>query len=179
VDAPDLGAVAALADGRCLLSVGEAGLCLLELETGSELRRFGAGCWVSSLAVLADGRSVLAGSYDGALRLWDIDSGTELRRFVGHQDAVIAVARVADGRWALSSSRDKTLRLWEISTGAELGRFVSDDPITAIAVTPGGNRRFNIFTPFRRATMASEHAIVGDARGRLIAFRLPELQTPL
>ena len=55
-----------------------------------------------------------------------------------------------------------------------LGRFISDDEITAIAVVPERpNRRLNILSLFTRTVVLSTGAIIGDARGRVIAFRLP------
>ena len=76
-----------------------------------------------SVTVLADGRRALSGSGDRTLRLWDLETGAELRRFEGHEDRVTSVTVLADGRRALSGSHDRTLRLWDLETGAELRRF--------------------------------------------------------
>ena len=73
--------------------------------------------------MLADGRRALSGSDDKTLRLWDLETGAELRRFEGHEGGVSSVTVLADGRRALSGSGDKTLRLWDLETGAELRRF--------------------------------------------------------
>ena len=75
------------------------------------------------MTVLAGGRRALSGSKDRTLRLWDLETGAELRRFEGHWDAVTSVTVLPDGRRALSGSSDKTLRLWNLETGAELRRF--------------------------------------------------------
>ena len=56
------------------------------------------------MTVLADGRRALSGSRDRTLRLWDLETGAELRRFEGHEDWVTSVAVLADGRRALSGS---------------------------------------------------------------------------
>ena len=73
--------------------------------------------------MLADGRRALSGSGDETLRLWDLETGAELRRFEGHEARVTSVTVLADGRRALSGSDDRTLRLWDLDTGAELRRF--------------------------------------------------------
>ena len=40
----------------------------------------------------------MSGSWDGTLRLWDLNNGTTSRRFVGHTKDVLSVAFSADNR---------------------------------------------------------------------------------
>lgn len=47
----------------------------------------------------------LSGSWDGTLRLWDLNTGTTTRRFVGHTKDVLSVAFSVDNRQARRSSR--------------------------------------------------------------------------
>jgi hypothetical protein len=90
---------------------------------GPLLRTIPTDAEVSSLAVLADGRRALSGSEDGTLRLWDLESGVELRRFEMPHSHWVAI--LADGRRALSGSEDGMLRLWDLDleSGVELRRF--------------------------------------------------------
>ena len=84
------------------------------------------------MTVLADGRRALSGSDDRTLRLWDLETGAELRRFEGHEGWVTSVTVLADGRRALSGSWDKTLRLWDLETGAELACLTFDAAPSAL-----------------------------------------------
>ena len=109
---------------------------------GAELRRFeGHEKLIISVTALADGRRALSGSWDGTLRLWDLETGAELRRFEGRDDLVSNVTVLADGRHALSGSWDRTLRLWDLETGAELRRFQGHgDLVTSVTALADGRR---------------------------------------
>src|ERR1700722_6074493 len=70
-----------------------------------------------------DGKQLLTGSWDKTARLWDTQSGKELRTFMGHDDWVIAVAFSPDGKQVLTGSSDKSARLWDVRSGQELRAF--------------------------------------------------------
>ncbi len=61
------------------------------------------------------------------IRLWEISTGVELRRFKGHKDHITSAEFSLDGRSMLTGSRDRTARLWDTSTGHELKRFEAQD----------------------------------------------------
>lgn len=48
--------------------------------------------WSKGVAISADGSRALSGSDDDSVRLWDLQSGKELKRFDGHEDDVTSVA---------------------------------------------------------------------------------------
>lgn len=64
-------------------------LRLWDLATGAELRHFeGHEAWVTSVALLVDGRRALSRDENKSLlRLWDLDSGATVAVFTG--DSVI------------------------------------------------------------------------------------------
>jgi len=72
----------------------------------------GHGHFVQDIVISSDGQFALSGSWDGTLRLWDLNYGTTTRRFVGHTKDVLSVAFSADNRQIVSGSRDKTIKLW-------------------------------------------------------------------
>ena len=50
------------------------------------------------VVISSDGQFALSGSWDGTLRLWDLNTGNTTRRFVGHSKDVLSVAFSVDNR---------------------------------------------------------------------------------
>src|SRR5262249_26311786 len=78
---------------------------------------------VHAIAFSPDGRYVVSASgrywqwerdleKDCVLRLWDVETGQEVRRFKGHTRFIRSVVFSADGRRLLSGSLDQTGRVW-------------------------------------------------------------------
>jgi RNA polymerase sigma factor (sigma-70 family) len=96
---------------------------------------------VHSAAFTPDSKQVLVIDPDHTLRLYEVDSRREVRRFQGHTDRITDVAVSADGQRALSCGFDKTLRLWDLRTGEELRRLVGhEDGVHGVALCPDGRR---------------------------------------
>ncbi len=65
-----------------------------------------------------DGSLVVTASSDSTLRLWEAETGRELKRFSGHEGFVSQVAFPAGGKALVSlSERDRSIRFWDIATG--------------------------------------------------------------
>jgi WD40 repeat protein len=58
-----------------------------------------------------------SGSFDGKVRLWDIDTGECLSILEEHTDRVWSVHWSPDGKVLASSSSDRMVKLWEVSSG--------------------------------------------------------------
>ena len=78
---------------------------------------------VTSCAISTDGSFMVSGSYDRTLKVWDINSGTELLTLTGHEGEVNGCAFSPDGSFIISVSVDMSLIVWDVSTGAVRRRF--------------------------------------------------------
>ena len=101
--------------------------------------RWGHEDWVRSVAVTPDGRYVVSGSDDKTVRVWDWQSGKEVRRLTGHERGVMSVAVTPDGRYVVSGSHDGTVRVWDWQSGKEVRRLTGHQGVVySVAVTPDG-----------------------------------------
>ena len=94
---------------------------------------------INGVALSADGRRAISASNDETLKVWDVESGHELRTMQGHSGSVEGVAVSADGRRAVSASFDYTLKVWDVESGRELHTLYGHTRIvTAVAVSADG-----------------------------------------
>lgn len=66
-----------------------------------------------------DWRYALTGENDGIISLWDLKTGLETHRFVGHTKPMKTVAFSPDGRFAASGSEDGYVILWGLPGGEQ------------------------------------------------------------
>jgi WD40 repeat protein len=91
------------------------------------------------LAFSPDGKILASGGYDNRVRLWDPETGKEVRTLEGHKGYVNSIAFSADGKWLASGSQDHDLRLWDVTTGKERRRFQGHTaPVERVALSPDG-----------------------------------------
>jgi len=95
--------------------------------------------WVLAVDLSPDGRFALSGGETGTLHLWDVGSGKEVGRLIGHTAEVRAVAFSPDGKRALSGGFDGTARLWDVEAGRELRQFTAGATrVYSVAFSPDG-----------------------------------------
>lgn len=80
-----------------------------------------------------------SGSYDGTVRLWDVNQGECLSILEKHTDRVWSVAFSPDGKTLASSSSDRTVKVWETSSGKCLKSLRGhSQQIRTVAFSPDG-----------------------------------------
>ena len=84
--------------------------------------------WVESVAFSPDNKTLLSGSHDGTMILWDVVTSKPLRLIEGHRDddvtaTINSVAFSPDGKMLVSAATDMTVRFWNAASGAELRAY--------------------------------------------------------
>jgi WD40 repeat protein/mono/diheme cytochrome c family protein len=114
---------------------------VLDWHTGEVRNRFSHPAVVTSLAQTADGNTLVTGSEDGTVRVWDPWVGKELAVLTGHEGPVRSVAIKDDGRWVLSAGSDRTVRLWDAAGKEEVAAFRKHAaPVVAAAFLANGTQ---------------------------------------
>ncbi|MGO9926078.1 MAG: WD40 repeat domain-containing protein, partial [Mycobacterium sp.] len=129
---------------------------------------------VTSVAMGPVGHQIAVGGVDGTVRLWDSDTGTEVKKMPAPAGVITRVAFNRTGDAVASGSADGKIRLWDLAADTvrtiETGR-----PVTAIAMSPVANLLaaagidgqitiWDLSAPSPRATPLEnkDHAIVFD-----------------
>jgi WD40 repeat protein len=92
---------------------------------------------IFSVAVSSDGRYALSGGDDTSIKLWNLETGHEIRTFRGHTGNVVDIVISNDSKWAASiANNDYSVRLWDLDTGKSLGVLNHKRSIQSIALSP-------------------------------------------
>jgi WD40 repeat protein len=94
---------------------------------------------VNEVSFSPDGKTLASGSEDKTVKLWDVETGKELKTLKGHQDSVNSVSFPPDGKTLASASRDKTVKLWDVVTGKELKTLNGhQSAVNSVSYSPDG-----------------------------------------
>lgn len=99
----------------------------------------GHGGPVRALAVSADGKTIVSGSFDTSAIRWSVTRGAAENVLRFHEGAVNVVAMLPDGRFA-TAGEDARIALWNSGENKPARVLAGHDaPVAALAVSPDGS----------------------------------------
>jgi len=94
---------------------------------------------VNAVAFAPDGKILASGGEDGAIALWDSQTGRLLRNIKAHQHGIKTIAFSPDGQTLASGSGDNTIKLWDVRTGKLQQTLTGHSGwVFAVAFSPDG-----------------------------------------
>jgi len=136
---------------RAVSASNDKTLKVWDLESGTELRTLGHSSafanlaeehsyTATALALTPDGKQVISGSFGGTLKVWDLESGRELRTMEGLGEPVAGIAVTPDGKQVVAAS-PCGIKVWDLESGRDLREWEGHrDSVTCVAVTPDGKQ---------------------------------------
>jgi WD40 repeat protein len=143
--------------------------------------------WVNSVAISPDGETLVSGSRDKTILIWQLDTGKKLCTLTGHTSFVYSVAISPDGQTLISGSEDTTIKLWQMSKGRQLrtlgGRFSGHSHwVNSVAISPDGETLISGSTDktiklWRLGTGRELHTLTGHSSSVRSVAITPDGQT--
>lgn len=93
---------------------------------------------VHSVAITPDGKTIVSGSEDATIKIWNLATGQLQLTLTGHSNEVKSVAISPNRQTIVSGSWDCTIKLWHLSTGQEITTLGHGYGISSVAISPDG-----------------------------------------
>jgi serine/threonine protein kinase len=95
---------------------------------------------VKDLLLLKDGQTLITSSADETIRLWNLQTGAEIKRLTGHNSSVNALALTTDQNTLISTGADRRITFWTLPEGETVDAIENahDSSINALAVSNNG-----------------------------------------
>ncbi|MYF98391.1 hypothetical protein F4212_04555 [Candidatus Poribacteria bacterium] len=81
--------------------------------------------YVNSLCFSPDSKTLVSGSEDKTIRLWDMATGKQKRILKGHRNSVNSISISPDGTTLASAYSHGPIRVWDVATGKQKQTFTN------------------------------------------------------
>ncbi|MDE0466486.1 MAG: WD40 repeat domain-containing protein [Candidatus Poribacteria bacterium] len=99
---------------------------------------------IRMLAFTQDGKTLVSGSEDETVLLWNTENGTKQATLSGHEEVVTTVAFSVDGKTVASGAANKLIKVWDVKTERELATLRGHkNTINALTFAPEGTSRYS------------------------------------
>lgn len=130
-------------DDHTLLLRGYGDARLFQIDSGEEIRTFPQSYLEADAVFSPDGRALVAHDNKNGLKLWDADSGKELRAFTGSTSSVTSVSFSPDASAFVAINSSNEVRLWDAGTGEVTREIIGPwTKKTRLWLSPDGRSMF-------------------------------------
>ena len=177
VDANTL--VSSSRDHTCLVWKLQAGEMIedpsLVMSCGTPLKSLqGHSHIVEEVSLSVDGQYALTASWDGTVRLWNVNTGKSEKTLSGHKKDVLSVCFSPDNRLIMSCGRDRTIKLWNTLGECQftLDKESHNDWVTCVRFVPNMEEKPRIVScgydklvkVWNLETMKVEYNLIGHSQ---------------
>jgi WD40 repeat protein len=82
---------------------------------------------ITSLAIAPDNQTLVSGSRDTTVKVWNAFTGELLHNLSAHTQAVLSVAIDSEGRILVTGGEDRTIKVWELQSGKLIYEIIGHD----------------------------------------------------
>jgi len=113
---------------------------LWDVDSGTQKQVLQADSRTQGLVFSPDGKTLVSGSWNGKIRLWDAATGAQIKTLRSRDyDNVTSVVFSPDGKILASASRDASITLWNAATGDQIKMLVGHShTVNNVAFSPDG-----------------------------------------
>ncbi|KAG1758207.1 quinon protein alcohol dehydrogenase-like superfamily [Suillus occidentalis] len=129
----NLRAILCLPDKRRIIVLSHDGsFRVMDLEMGTQVGEE----WedkdddLETMVLSPDGKKAASGNWDGAVKLWSVDTGKVIKTWTGYTKEANSVSWSPDGGRVVSGFEDGTFRVWDVESGKTiLGPIAQRDDV--------------------------------------------------
>jgi WD40 repeat protein len=109
----------------------------LQISNSLQTTLKGHALTVTSAAITADNNTIISGSKDNTIKLWNLVTGQLKRTLIGHTGVVNYLNVTTDGKYIVSAD-SKNVRIWNLLTGALIREIKNLETVSFIKTTQDG-----------------------------------------
>lgn len=94
---------------------------------------------VRSIVITPDNQTLISGSEDNTIKIWELSTGKLVRTLTGHTNWISSLAISPDGQTLVSGSGDNTIKVWQWQTGQLIRTLTGHSyDVNSLVMTPNG-----------------------------------------
>lgn len=104
-------------------------------NSGEYVSLLGHKKFVWSVAYSPSGQNLASASWDGTIKIWDSEAGTEIKTLIASSDMLWCITYNTEGNYLISGGSDNLIKIWDAISGTTLRTLVGHtEAVLSLAV---------------------------------------------